>query len=256
VLATESLHSIAVGVFGALVVVVSCVVVSVVALARGRVWSGLIAWLLVLAGSVAGAYLITEGQPVAVWTGATAEDVVRCRVVVVLLANCVLTLLCLIIMPSCQPGRTLAEFLSHKVPLGAKVVHLIQTVQRYRRCLGPLSAALCISLVAQLLTTSSIFMFSKALPLDAPPRAAHVFFAAPIAFLANTLPVPGGGLGVGEAAFDQVLSHCRTPGGDPIVGGASVFLLWRVWTIVLGLIGLRLYLMNKKVVARLEAVRE
>ena len=252
VLATESLHNIAVAVFGALVVVISCVAVSVVALARRRVWSGLIAWLLTVIGSGAGIYLITGGQLAAIWAGEAAEDVVRRRVVAVLLGNCVLTLLCLIIMPSCQPGRTIAEFLSNNVPLGAKAVHLIQTLLLYRRRLGPLAAALCISLVAQFLATLSIFMFSRALPLEAPPRVEHVFFAAPIAFLANTLPVPGGGLGVGEAAFDQVLSHCRTTGGSPVVGGASVFLLWRVWTIVLGLVGLPLYLMNKKIVARLE----
>ena len=68
-----------------------------------------------------------------------------------------------------------------------------------------------------------------------------MLFAAPEAFLTSSLPLPGGGLGVGELAFDEVLRHCRV-GGLPVLGGAEIFLSWRLLSVILGLIGLPWYL--------------
>ena len=71
--------------------------------------------------------------------------------------------------------------------------------------------------------------------------------------VANALPVPGGGLGVGENAFDGLLRLCRDENGTPITGGAAIFLIWRFCAIVIGLVGLPFYLKGKKEMIRVGA---
>jgi uncharacterized membrane protein YbhN (UPF0104 family) len=56
-----------------------------------------------------------------------------------------------------------------------------------------------------------------------------------LGFLANTLPVTPGGLGVGEAAFKMLFSMAG------LAGGAEVLLGWRLLMILMGLLGLAFY---------------
>jgi uncharacterized membrane protein YbhN (UPF0104 family) len=65
----------------------------------------------------------------------------------------------------------------------------------------------------------------------------------PLAMIANTVPVPGGGLGVGEAAFATLL-ELWTADGPVVTGGAAIFLAWRLLVVIWGLVGLPAFLVR------------
>jgi uncharacterized membrane protein YbhN (UPF0104 family) len=58
----------------------------------------------------------------------------------------------------------------------------------------------------------------------------------PMGFLANTLPLTPGGLGVGEAALNRLFSLAG------FTGGAEALLGWRMLMLLIGLLGLGFYL--------------
>lgn len=142
------------------------------------------------------------------------------------------------------PGKAVAAAHLRKIPGGPKLLALVRALALYRKRPRELLAAFAISVAIQGLTVLSIFVFGNVSSLERPPSLSQVFLATPIAFLANTLPLPGGGLGAGEAAFEQALACCPTAMGNSALGGASLFLFWRCCTVLLGLIGLPIYLLS------------
>jgi len=59
---------------------------------------------------------------------------------------------------------------------------------------------------------------------------------APLGHLANSLPLTPGGIGVGETAFNKLFAAAR------MSGGAETLLCFRLWTILVGFLGLVVYL--------------
>lgn len=157
--------------------------------------------------------------------------------------------------PSLLPGRTLDRLVSRHLPFGDKIMSLIQSVLLYREHLGAVGAMFVFSLFLQVLILLSLYWLAQAMPMPNPPEFVQVLFAAPVAFLSSSLPLPGGGLGVGEFAFDQVLRNCLV-GGQPVLGGAEIFLSWRVLSVLLGLIGLPWYLRDAPNKRELEEILE
>jgi uncharacterized membrane protein YbhN (UPF0104 family) len=62
----------------------------------------------------------------------------------------------------------------------------------------------------------------------------------PLGFVANSLPLTPGGLGVGEAAFDQLFQLAG------FTGGAVALLGWRLLILLIGLPGLVVYIFAKQ----------
>ncbi len=62
----------------------------------------------------------------------------------------------------------------------------------------------------------------------------------PLGFIANSLPITPGGLGVGESAFNRLFTMVG------LEGGAEILLGWRFLMILIGLIGLIFYLKGQK----------
>jgi len=120
-----------------------------------------------------------------------------------------------------------------RLPLGDKVVALVDALLAYRGSLPLLAGAFALSVALHACNLGAVHLLGGG---GAPME--HVFFAWPAAFVVNALPVPGGGLGVGEAAYDHLLALCGTAGGAP------VFFAWRCWLVAFGLLGLPLYLMR------------
>lgn len=209
------------GLFGAFVL---CVIVGLVALTRGRKL-GLTAWAVLSAPILATALVQEPGAHALLGMTAGAVGLALCAALAA---------------PSLLPGRTLDRFVS-RLPFGDKLMSLVHSVLIYREHLGAVGAMFAFSLFLQLLVLLSLYWMAQAMPLANPPEFVHVFFAAPLAFLTSSLPLPGGGLGVGEFAFDQVLRSCKA-GGLPVLGGADIFLSWRVLGVVMGLVGLPWYL--------------
>lgn len=259
ILATPSLHKLAVAVFSVICIMILCGISSILTLLRGRMW-GFVIWGIMLVCGVISAYLLLEGgefNPVqSPGEVVSAEVLLKSRISVAVMAGLFCSLICIFIMPSLQPGRTLEKFVSNKLPLGKNLMSFINSLLEYHNNLGSLAGGLFLSFITHGTNMTALYFFSQAIDLEQMPKLVDIFFAAPIAFVANALPVPGGGVGVGEVVFNNLLEMCRSAGNEPITGGASIFILWRVWFIALGLIGLPFYLKGKKKIVEAEHAYE
>jgi len=244
VLATPTLHTLTLAVFGAIGTAALAGLTSLIALEAGR-RAGLGFALLLVAGAGVFCGFALRGDELALSGEAAPEALLRGRALLVLGGALFCAFAAAVVAPSCQPERTLYRVFA-RVPGGRAVNALIESLLAYRSHLGALAGALGLSVILQSLGLTAIWCFGGTLALLVEPAPAQIFFAAPPALVANALPVPGGGLGVGEAAFDQVLRLCRTAGGESVEGGAAIFLLNRFWSILIGLFGFPIYLRGKR----------
>lgn len=144
-------------------------------------------------------------------------------------------------IPGCLPGGWLEKWIRKKVPLGNHLMHMMESLLLYRHELPSLCSAFALSILLHLLNIGALFFCARMLPLDPQPYLSHIIFAAPMTLIANALPLPGGGAGVGEAAFDKLLHLCYVD-GHAVTRGAMVFLLYRLCGIFLSLCGIPFYL--------------
>lgn len=84
--------------------------------------------------------------------------------------------------------------------------------------------AIALSVVAQVPLIIALVWIGAVLQPDSALTPWLVCIATPLAILSTTLPIPGGGIGVGEAAFDVTLRHLTV---GAVTGGATVFLTLR-----------------------------
>lgn len=244
VIATPSLHGLAIGVVGVLGGFSLWIALGLLTLARGR-GAGFVVWFLLGVVFVVGAWHVGAGKPFVLVSGEDAgvADLLRSRLLLTGALGMGVALLTILVVPSVMPGRTLERFTRTRIPMGGKILKLIHAHLVYREAPMAMVYAFLLSVVTQAANMATLYYFAQALDLDALPSMQEIFYAAPVAFVANCLPVPGGGLGVGEAVFAETLALAT---GGRVTGGADIFLLWRFWFIVLGLIGLPMYLRGKK----------
>lgn len=132
----------------------------------------------------------------------------------------------------------LLQWIYTRVPLGSLLQRVLDTLHSYRDNKGTILQAMLLSYLLQLLMIGvSLAIAQATAPLGADPR---MIMLIPLGFLANSLPVTPGGIGVGEAA----LAHLFMLFG--MQGGAEVILGWRLIMIVTGLLGLVFYLRGEK----------
>jgi uncharacterized protein (TIRG00374 family) len=98
-----------------------------------------------------------------------------------------------------------------------------------------LLVAFGLALAIQLLTVFAVIVIGNAIAAAALSTADYVF-AVPLTTIANALPLTPGGLGVGEATFDQICRWLK-PGTDD-VAYSSIFFSFRLVSLFIGLPGL------------------
>ncbi len=223
-----------------------CGVVGVVAMARSR-WAGVLVW--VALSATLGAVLVGlvgEGG----WALVEPADpgaLMRGRVALVLGIDVLAALAAALVLPACLPGRPLADLVRTRLPLGEPFMRFVDALLMVRHRLPLMLALWLLSMVSQSFTMLALFVLARSLPLEVMPSLVQIFAVAPLAMIINTVPVPGGGLGVGEAALATLL-ELWTVDGQVVTGGAAIFLSWRVWVVVWGLLGLPAFLARGKVV--------
>jgi uncharacterized membrane protein YbhN (UPF0104 family) len=98
-----------------------------------------------------------------------------------------------------------------------------------------LLGALTLALLSQAITVTAVMVVGIALGADT-LRPADYMLAVPVTLLANTLPITPNGLGIGEAAFDQI---CRWLATSPQhVPYSNIFFAFRLLGLVASLSGL------------------
>jgi uncharacterized membrane protein YbhN (UPF0104 family) len=219
-----------------------CGVVGVVAMARSRraavlLWVGMCVALgvvfLLLAGG--GGWTLAELHPVA---GSRWG-----RVASVLLVDAAAALAAALLLPACLPGGALAGFVRERLPLGGAFMRFVDALLLVRHRLWLMLGLWLLSMVSQGFSFLTLFLLARALPLEVLPTMGQIVAVGPLAMIANTVPVPGGGLGVGEAAFATLL-ELWTADGPVVTGGAAIFLAWRLWVVIWGLLGLPAFLLR------------
>lgn len=125
-----------------------------------------------------------------------------------------------------------------KLPLGRYAEKVLDTLQVYRHNTGTLLAAILISLLTHTITIGATLLIAQA--INPGGFAWQMSILVPLGFLANSLPLTPGGLGVGETAFNTLF------GMAGLTGGAEILLGWRLLTLLCGLGGLVFYLQGRR----------
>ncbi|MHC4886668.1 MAG: lysylphosphatidylglycerol synthase domain-containing protein [Planctomycetota bacterium] len=242
ILATPALHLLALFLFALLAGLSMCLVTAGIAISAGR----LLGLLLPLLALILQCLTLTVWRPDEIQLLSVYAHALT-------LAAIVGALLTAVITPSIIPGGSLNRFVKERLPLGHTLMSFVEALLAFRYHVGSLVWAVLLSMVIQAIALLSLA--ALAYSVGCPASVPHIFFAAPPAFLANVLPVPMGGLGVGEACFNNLLELCRTPEGATVTGGAAVFLGLRIIQNLWGICcGLPLYLRGKKEIDASSAV--
>jgi len=125
-----------------------------------------------------------------------------------------------------------------RLPAGALLAQVMETIAGYRTHRRAVVQAVGISLLSHTLAMSAALLLARITNPDGFSWAMSILI--PMGFMANTIPLTPGGLGVGEAAFDSLF---RLAG---LHGGAEVLLGWRLLILAVGLVGLGAYLHGRR----------
>ena len=135
-------------------------------------------------------------------------------------------------------ASAVVRWLFAKLPLGGVIERMVDTVRTYRSRPSALVSATVISLLAHTLSIGVTVVIASIALGGQFDWAVSVLI--PLGFLVNTLPLTPGGLGVGEAAFDQLFRLAGLP------DGAVVLIGWRLLSLVPAAIGLGIYLRGRR----------
>ncbi|MBF0184138.1 MAG: flippase-like domain-containing protein [Magnetococcales bacterium] len=119
---------------------------------------------------------------------------------------------------------------------------LLLAVRSFRQQKKSLLAAVLVSVLAQSLEIVALLFIASALGLLA-NGGDHFFLAAPVAWIANLLPVSPGGLGVGEAAFAHICQWLQPETAVTALG--TPFLINRLLQMIASLPGIWVYLRHR-----------
>ena len=155
-------------------------------------------------------------------------------------AACIAAASALVLAP--RLTRPLERRLSRWPRVAELVVHAREVLLLFRtNPLLPLTA-FALAIVIQLLAVAGVVVLAQAVKIGQ-LETSEFLFAVPLTFAVNALPLTPNGIGVGEAAFDQI---CRWL--EPMPSGAaysSIFFAYRAVSMVASLAGLASFLIYR-----------
>ena len=167
--------------------------------------------------------------PRSIWESRVIEDVLAACAIV---SGCMLLGFVLCISFAGQMDR-MARWILRSTRIAPLPGQMIRAVGMFGRHLDRVGEALGLSLVAN--ASLVVVMILAVVALNPNGLDWKMSLLIPVGFIANSLPITPGGLGVGEAAFDQLFKMTGLHGG----GGA--LLCWRIWFTLVSLSGLWFY---------------
>jgi len=129
-------------------------------------------------------------------------------------------------------------WLFEKLPLGNYLKRIFDTIYKFRHNPVTLISAMGMSLLIHSINIGIILFLS--IVINPYGLIWEMSLLIPLGFLATTLPVSPGGIGVGEAAFSKLFAIAG------LRGGAELLLGWRLLALAVGLGGLFFYLQGRK----------
>ncbi|MDP7422691.1 MAG: lysylphosphatidylglycerol synthase domain-containing protein, partial [bacterium] len=201
VLQTPALHTMSLAVTGLFAGLGFSGFIVLVSLTKGR-RSAAFLWLIVSACTMGLLYWTFSDQGVAFFTTAETNSsspaLLRGRLVLVLGIDFIIALICLLIAPELTKHGKIGSFIAQRIPLGGKFMSLIDSLFGYRGHFSRVLGCLFISVCIHLLLLGTLLVLCRAVDMDPTPTAGQVFFAGAPSYVAGTLPLPVGALGVGE----------------------------------------------------------
>ncbi|MBN1334329.1 MAG: flippase-like domain-containing protein [Deltaproteobacteria bacterium] len=219
------------------------VALAVLLVVGGTAWAGVVAVVALARGRAAGLGVWAALSAPAALLALRADPDLGARLGTVLAVDGAGALAALLLAPSLVEGGRLARLVEGLPSVGAPVRRFVDAVLLARHRLPLVGLLFLLSVASQSVTVLAIWAIGRA--LDAPPTLAQLFATVPVAMVINSMPVPGGGLGVGEAALATLLERF-TVDGRAVTGGAALFLAWRVWVVAWGLLGLPAFLARRR----------
>jgi len=148
-----------------------------------------------------------------------------------------------VIGPAAGPWAPVRWFAS-RLPYQVHVQRLVGAVRGYRDRPGALARATLASFLTHVLSAVAVaLMYLR----SAEGPAAVVGMVTLFGFVANSLPITPGGLGVGEAAFEALFNAVGQS------GGAEALLAWRILLLALAPAGLLVHLRGLRVTLAAES---
>jgi glycosyltransferase 2 family protein len=135
------------------------------------------------------------------------------------------------------PTRAWVATLLARWPLIQRLVlRVMDALAVHGKFRGTLLYALVLSLLANLalIVVTALGLYA----VNPSAVSMKLTLVAPVGHLVNSVPLTPGGIGVGETAFDALFKLAG------MSGGAETLLCVRVWNIVIGLLGLVVYLLG------------
>lgn len=112
----------------------------------------------------------------------------------------------------------------------------------FRKKLGALVGSACLSFIIHVLSIVSFLIVARGMPVG-DVSLLDVAVAAPLAMVANILPFTPGGLGIGEAAFDQICRWLAPAAASAPY--ASLFFAFRAISLVVLIPGAVAFVMHR-----------
>ncbi|MCA9971132.1 MAG: flippase-like domain-containing protein, partial [Anaerolineales bacterium] len=167
------------------------------------------------------------------WPLLQAYALIRLLVGVVVLGIAGLALVAAVSFSARWRRSRLYRWIMARLPLRAHVERLFDALIAYRDHKRALAAAAAWSLVGHLALSTMFLAVGRALIPAAPPQI--IPFLALLGVLVNIIPITPGGLGVGEAALEQLFALVGYS------GGAALMLAWRLSMLPLCALGALFY---------------
>lgn len=154
------------------------------------------------------------------------------RAIIVAVVMCLISICALFAVPKLI--RSFEQTFRRWPAISSLMVRLSGVIMMLRTAPFSLLAAFAIALLIQLLNIFAVIVIGHAIA-PAALSTADYMFAVPLTTIANALPLTPSGLGIGEAAFDQI---CRwlVPGANDIAY-SSIYFAFRLVSLLLGLPG-------------------
>lgn len=150
----------------------------------------------------------------------------------------------LLLKPGAAQGP-IFRFLAARKRLGPTLAQLLLGIRAYREQLPLVLQCMGLSFVAQMIAIFGTVLVAWGLPIT-PAQVLPQFAAVPLSMLAASVPLPGGGLGTYEAAME--ILYQTLPNDPPFRPGegTSVALGSRVLMIMVALVGVVYWLLDRR----------
>jgi len=131
-------------------------------------------------------------------------------------------------------GSGVYRWLTSRSPGGRYLERIAEALHAFQTQKKSIAVACLLSLAGHIAVAATYVVVASVVIPSAP--WAQVAFLTMMGMVANAIPLTPGGLGVGEAAFDQLFSLMGYS------GGAALLLLWRLGMLPLALLGAVIYI--------------